>query len=90
MSCCGNKRASLSQATQLRTSRGLSAPPANGLVVRIDPVVILEYIGQSTLSLTGGFTNRLYHWPGRGKTQAVDERDLGGMRLHLDQLRRVR
>ena len=90
MSCCGSKRASLSQATQTPTSPGLSALPANGLAVRIDPVVFLEYIGPSTLSMTGGFTGRRYHWAESGKTQAVDERDLGGMRLHLDQLRRVR
>lgn len=82
MSCC-NQRSTGSHAYQAHPATS-SNVPATGLPQ--DPV--FEYIGGSSLSVTGPITGRPYRFAASGARQTISRHDAASM-LYIPNLRQV-
>ena len=86
MTCCQNKRSSLSQS--------LGNPPpamiAGGMRgLSTGEPVQFQYVGLTALRVRGGFSGRIYKFDSTGAVTAVDVRDAPGIAA-VPNLRRVR
>lgn len=70
MSCCGQKRATVSANTsQGRSQRSSSHAPESG-------DRLMRYLGTPALSLKGPKSGRVYFFAGSGSTAVIDEKDV--------------
>jgi CTP:phosphocholine cytidylyltransferase-like protein len=72
MSCCGNKRASLTQS--LASNTITEQRPA-----KMWDDVLFEYIGETALTVKGSVSRNIYRFDKTGDTQMIDYRDVSGM-----------
>jgi hypothetical protein len=82
MSCCGRRLAGPQAHSQTLDSRPSPAPR----VVPGDP--LFEYIGASSLTVTGPITGRRYHFEATGARQAVNRHDAASL-PHIPTLRHI-
>lgn len=80
MACCGGARAHASRTAIGITPVTSSAPSAPDLKPRVAPGALLEYVGATALTATGGITRRLYVFDRPGARVTIDARDLNSMR----------
>lgn len=73
MSCCGNKRRKLRQASE--SNRDLGNSSRVSAETRDDPPVNFRYIGKSKLRVIGPESRKLYRFNQPGALVAVDPRD---------------
>jgi hypothetical protein len=83
MSCCGRRLAGAQAHSQSLGSGPLPAPR----VAAGEPV--FEYIGGSSLTVTGPITGRRYHFDATGARRAVNRHDAASL-LHVPSLRHIR
>jgi hypothetical protein len=67
--CCGGARKGLGQVATRGEPRGASVAPA----------VRFTYVGQTSVTVIGGASGRLYRFDGPGITLEVDRRDAYGL-----------
>lgn len=77
MSCCGNKRQQIHQATT--THQAELARPANAVVRPVNQFTYFEYTGTRGLTVLGPITGIQYRFTGPGTRVAVDIRDRASM-----------
>jgi len=66
MSCCGKGRAA---------AGGRAAPPNLRMPLQPRPTVMLEYIGETSLTVVGPITGTRYFFDATGMQKPVDVRD---------------
>ena len=84
MSCCGNKRATVSYRTGPTNRQGGEGAPSGRYAH-----AFFQYLGQTALTVTGPVSGNPYRFSRPGAIVAVDPRDMRSL-MGLAQIRLVR
>lgn len=88
MSCCGNKRRKLRQATSSNRVSVNSSRNSIEATTNDNTAINFQYIGKSKLRVIGPRTRNLYRFNQPGALVAVDPRDQFAL-IHVPTLRKV-